>query len=103
MKRLLMTGLAVALSASAQTLVSVRILFGVRDTVSTRWDGSVQVQGGSVASIEPWRSEGSDSISGSAWQISTRPVRGRVAANLPVVANGIVVHLSSVAPTKLRV
>jgi len=102
--------LAIAASAGAQTPVSVRILFGTTDAESTRWDGSIQVQGGKLTSIEPWRFEGTDSISGDRWQISTHPIRrfvgataARGAAAPPVVANGIVVNLASVAATRLRV
>ena len=60
----LLSLLVLGASAGAQTPVSVRILFGTTDTEPTRWDGSVQVQGGSLVSIEPWRFEGSDAISG---------------------------------------
>jgi len=102
--------LVIGASASAQTPVSVRILVGTTDTEPTRWDGSVQVQGGSLVSIEPWRFEGSDAVSGGRWQVSTHPIRrfagaaaARGAAAPPVVANGIVVNLASVAAPRLRV
>ncbi len=95
--------LAFALIASpalAQAPASVRILLGVTDTVSTPWDGSVEVQGGAAPTLEPWRFEGADSISGTAWKVSTHQVKlfsqGRQVNGTPildVVANGVIVHL----------
>src|SRR5579872_7221109 len=100
---------ALAALASAQTAVSVRILLGATDTVSTTWDGKVDIQGGSLVSLEPWRFEGRDTISGNTFQISTHPLRrfGGAAARggptQPVVANGIIVDLSSIAATRLSI
>ena len=103
------TNLLISLSFSAATLaaqtpVCVRILLGINDSQSTRWDGSLQVRGGSVASLEPWRFEEADSISGSTWRASTHPVRlfggGRQVNGQPIgniVANGILVNLSTPA------
>jgi hypothetical protein len=85
----------------AQGLVSIRVLLGITDTESTTWDGSVQAGGASVASIEPWRFEGADKISGSSWKMSTHPIRlfNRGTQYTPagianVVANGAIVRLS---------
>ena len=87
---------ALVLAAHAQNLASVRILLGTTDTASTNWDGSVQAEGASVTSLEPWRFEGSDTISGASWKISTHPIRlFGAAANRQVVANGVIVHLSA--------
>ena len=44
--------------------VSVRILLGVGDTESVRWDGTIAAQGGKIASLAPWRFEGADAIVG---------------------------------------
>ncbi len=88
----------------AQTSVSVRILLGVTDTESAKWDGSVQAKGAVIKSLEPWRFEESDSISGSSWKASTHGVRlfgggnqvnGRPIRN--IVANGVVANLSGVS------
>ncbi|MGI8744340.1 MAG: hypothetical protein ACR2NN_17555 [Bryobacteraceae bacterium] len=86
----------------AQPAVSVRILLGAGDKASTQWDGSAEVQGGSIQSLEPWRFEGPDAISGSAWKASTHPIRlfseGRQVNGTPIrdiVANGVIVNLSN--------
>src|SRR5437588_6136561 len=96
----------IAAMAGAQTPISVRVLLGATDTQAVKWDGSVQAQDATVLSLEPWRFEGADSISGAQWQISTHPMRrfaGAAAANpAPVVANGIVINLSSAGQGRLR-
>lgn len=59
--------------------VSYRLLFGIADTSTTRWDGSVRVQGGTVRSIQGWRFADSDSTDNQrSWKLSTRApvVRG---------------------------
>src|ERR1700687_606034 len=56
------------------TQLSVRVLLGTTDTQSVKWDGSLQAEGASILSLEPWRFEGADSISGATWQVSTHPV-----------------------------
>ena len=90
--------LAIAVSAGAQTPVSVRILLGAEDTEPTKWDGRAEARGSRIVSIEPWRFDGTDAISGDSWQVSTHPMRRFGAApNPPVVANGIVVNLSAEA------
>ena len=93
-------GFIVALAANAQDRVSVRILLGVNDTASTVWDGSVAADGASVVALEPWRFEGSDSISGSSWRFSTHMIRlfGNNRPNRQIVANGVIAHLSTSRP-----
>jgi len=87
---------ALVAAAHAQNPVSVRVLLGASDKVSTNWDGSVQADGGTVMSLEPWRFEGADSIAGSGWKLSTHVIRlFGAGANRPVVANGVIVHLSA--------
>jgi hypothetical protein len=82
----------------AQERVSVRILLGVTDTESAVWDGSVQADGAAVESLEPWRFEGADVISGSSWKASTHQIRlfgGAAAPGRQVVANGVIAVLSA--------
>ena len=84
----------------AQNVVSVRILLGVGDTTSVRWDGTVETSGASIKSIDPWRFEGADGIVDHMWHVSTHTVRlfsGTVPTALPgsgIVANGIIVTAS---------
>lgn len=90
-------GLTLVLGLYAQSAVSVRVLVGSTDRTPTRWDGSVEAQGADVTSLEPWRFEGADVITGTAWKISTHAIRlfgAAPAGGRPVVANGIVVHLA---------
>ncbi|MDQ6705306.1 MAG: hypothetical protein M3Z85_04995 [Acidobacteriota bacterium] len=95
------TAVASIAAAHAQNSVSVRILLGTSDKEPSRWDGSLQAQGAKVDSLEPWRFEGTDAITGSAWRIGTHPVRlfggGSQVNGQPVrniVANGVVARLS---------
>ncbi|PYT19998.1 MAG: hypothetical protein DMG57_43575 [Acidobacteria bacterium] len=65
----------VCVSASAQNPVTVRMLFGVTATRTERWDGTIEARGGKINSIEPWRFDGADAISGSMWHLSTHAIR----------------------------
>ena len=95
----LAAGLVLAYAVHAQDRVSVRILLGVTDTASSVWDGSLTADGATVDSLEPWRFEGNDRITGSAWRISTHMIRLFGAQpNRPIVANGVVAHLSARQP-----
>jgi hypothetical protein len=89
-------------ATSAKAQVSFRVLFGVNDTESVRWDGTIAAQGARIASIEPWRFEGADAIAGVTWHINTHPVRlfnggtqvsSRGVSN--VVSNGLIVNLTA--------
>src|SRR5207249_3668946 len=91
---ILMLSLAVTIHAA----VSVRILLGLGNETEAPWDGSIQVRGGRILEIEPWRFEGDDAVlSNNAWKMRTHRIRlfGGAAAPAvrPVVANGLVVHL----------
>jgi hypothetical protein len=88
------------LPLGAQTAIGVRVIFGLTDRSEVKWDGSAEVRGGRIASVEPWRFEGADAINGNSWVASTHPVRlfgGRglfgLSTELPVVANGVVLYL----------
>jgi hypothetical protein len=98
--------IGIGLSAGAQTPVSIRVLLGATDRESASWDGGVRAQGASIASIEPWRFEGTDSLNGNRWRMSTHAVRrfggGNQAAGAPVVANGVVITLSGPDATELE-
>lgn len=84
----------------ARGAVGVRVLFGITDQAEVKWDGSVVARGGHIASLEPWRFEGTDALRGTSWTASTHAVRlfggrglvGNV-VQLPHVANGVVVYL----------
>jgi Protein of unknown function (DUF3604) len=90
-----------ALSAMGQNVTTVRVLLGVGGTSVARWDGTVQVRGGTVASLDPWRFEGSDGISGSTWHCSTHPVRlfSGTTPSSPggnnIVANGLLLTVAA--------
>ena len=81
----------------AQAAVGVRILLGLTDTASAKWDGSVTARGATISSIEPWRFEPEDKISGHDWKISTHEIRlfgGQIRPQTPFVANGVIVFLT---------
>lgn len=82
---------------SAQNKIGVRILLGLTDSETVRWDGSVTARGAKVTAVEPWRFERADSISGTSWKCVTRGPRlfgqaGQAAAKIRV-ANGVMVWL----------
>ncbi len=96
--------LTLCATAQQQSGAGVRILLGVTDQQTTKWDGSVTVRGAEVRAIEPWRFEPEDSISGTSWKIATHAARlfnngsqmGLVGPQ--IVPNGVIVRLSSAAP-----
>ena len=94
--RFVLLAAAFAVSANAEPPLSVRVLLGATDTESTSWDGGVRAQGASIASIEPWRFEGADALTGNRWRMSTHTARrfGAAYQQAPVVANGIVITLA---------
>src|SRR5436309_3302571 len=91
-------------TALAQTTMGpgVRILLGMTDEKPVQWDGSVTARGTQIQSIDGWRFERPDAISGTTWKASTRAPRLFInglqfdlrGAEVPVVPNGIVVRLS---------
>src|SRR5258708_36365905 len=88
--------LLIGVSGSAQAAVGVRILLGLTDTESTKWDGGATARAARITSIEPWRFEGKDAINGNQWTVSTHNIRlfgGQLATVTPVVANGVIVWL----------
>ncbi|HLJ18115.1 MAG TPA: hypothetical protein VKV15_26715 [Bryobacteraceae bacterium] len=88
---------ALAMCIECQAAVSVRVLLGLTDRESAKWDGSVTAHGTTVTSVEPWRFEEQDEITGDSWRCSTHEIRlfggGRLAPR-PVVANGVIVTLA---------
>ncbi len=89
-----------AFCLQAQAAIGVRIIFGLTDRGETKWDGSAAARAGHIASIEPWRFEGSDAVQGTSWTASTHEVRlfgGRglfgQTQQVPFVANGVVLYL----------
>ncbi|MBL8174501.1 MAG: hypothetical protein JNK48_07525 [Bryobacterales bacterium] len=99
--RLLLLPLILSALLPAQNKVGVRILLGLTDRQPTRWDGSVRASSARITSVEPWRFEAQDAISGSSWKCSTRGPRlfgqaGQAAAQIRV-ANGVMVWLDQEA------
>ena len=92
--------LLAAFCLQAQAAVGVRVIFGLADRGETKWDGSATARSGHIASIEPWRFEGTDAVQGTSWTASTHEVRlfgGRglfgQTVQVPHVANGVVLYL----------
>src|SRR5262249_5664721 len=62
--------------AAAEEETAFRMLFGMTDRESTKWDGALAVSPGAIARIEPWRFDEDDKIEESSaatarWKIST--------------------------------
>ena len=99
-----MIRLAVLLCSAAllaRAGVGVRILLGVGDTESKDWSGEVSAESARIASVEPWRLDGDDSLQpGNRWKMSTHNIRlfgAQLAVPHPVVANGVLVLLDGEA------
>src|ERR1041384_6307838 len=105
--------------------VGLRIPFGLTDDSNTKWDGTVSVSPGQVASISGWRFQQDDAVEGTTgWKASTRPLTVRrsnqaknqakkgaqqqkgkkkgkaaaaaAAANGPMADNGVILYLVGV-------
>jgi hypothetical protein len=61
--------------AQNSTSYGVRVLMGVGDGQSTRWDGSISATGPDIARLEPWRCQGDDAIRGRSWTMATHPIK----------------------------
>ncbi|MDE0100789.1 MAG: hypothetical protein OXN89_00270 [Bryobacterales bacterium] len=65
--------LALGTPLIAQDITSVRVRFGLLDTVETHWDGSASVTGGDLVRVYDWRPRPENSVEESgAWRFSTR-------------------------------
>ena len=84
------------LSFPCHAAVGVRVLLGMTDSVSEPWDGSVSVESAQLVSMEPWRFEPDDVLTGVAsWRASTHPMHYFLHdVTYPIVANGITFWLS---------
>ncbi len=81
-----------------EAAVGVRLIMGLTDRQQVRWDGSVTVDRGRVVSVEGWRFEAGDQISGNSWKMSTHPIRLFGAARKgtpPITANGVIVWVDA--------
>jgi hypothetical protein len=59
-------------AATDDSVISVRIRFGLKDTKPTSWDGSLSMTGGEVLNLRDWRPRADDQISGkNAWSLAT--------------------------------
>jgi hypothetical protein len=86
------------LALQLQAAVGVRLIMGLTDRQTARWDGSVTVDRGRITGIDGWRFEANDEISGNSWKMSTRSIRLFGAAKKgqpPVVANGVIVWVDA--------
>jgi hypothetical protein len=92
----------------AQTAMGpgVRVLLGMTDEKPVQWDGSVTARGVEIQSVDGWRFERPDAVSGTSWKASTRVPRlfinglqfDQKGAAVPVVPNGVVVRVSQANP-----
>ena len=95
MSRLIALILLAALSTAAHGATGVRVLLGLTDKASTKWDGGVSARGARIVSLEPWRFEGQDAITGNQWRSRLIPSGCSAPQRTPrpVVANGVIVWL----------
>jgi hypothetical protein len=86
-------------TAAPEAELSVRVLFGLTDTESTVWNGSLALSAGTLTNVEPWRFDNADKLEALAtpattarWTLSTHQPRvfGANAPRQPIVANGLI-------------
>jgi hypothetical protein len=85
-------------SAHAQSPAAFRVLFGVTDSNSTRWDATMKATQTGQYSLEPWRFDGRDEIDGELLNFSThaghfffQPPNAAVA-----LANGFIITAAAI-------
>jgi len=85
-------------TARAQTPAAFRVLFGVNDITTTRWDGSLKVMQAGQYSLEPWRFSSSDSVDGNLLHFSTHSGHFFGSQNNagPPLANGFILSAAAV-------
>src|SRR5450755_2761375 len=99
---------------SDDSVVSVRMRFGVTDTAPKSWDGSLTVTGGEALQIRDWHPRPGDRIDGNhGWSLSSRkginfvrrPWEEEATGGVVPYVNpvGIVVDLKAAAGTSIRV
>jgi hypothetical protein len=77
----------------AQGPASFRVLLGVTDSASTRWDGTITARQAGNFKAEGWRFEGVDNIDGSLFHLNTHPPRGALNQGTGgIVANGFIIN-----------
>src|SRR6202051_2655680 len=85
----------------AQAPASFRILFGVTDSASTRWDGTITAKQAGDFTTEGWRLEGVDNIDGGLFHFSTHPARlFNSATGGGFVANGFILNADAVTDSR---
>lgn len=80
--------------------VSVRVLFGLTDTIPAKWDGAVTLESGTVKAIQGWRFGPEDSTDYSqTWKAATRP-QGAGTDN--VLENGVLITADTTEEARWR-
>ncbi len=101
-RRLLYTRIsALSTPISFPPAQSFLVILGVGDKAGTNWDGSITATGATILSLQGWRFNNADSISGTtSWKTSTRTTPG----SGPVQETGVIVTISAAdAPVTLNV
>lgn len=77
---ILVSLLSAAAFATAADNVTMRVRFGMKDTVGQDWSGSVSATPGKVIEIRGWRWTPMDKAEGSEWTVKTRPIPAQSSA-----------------------
>jgi hypothetical protein len=104
----LLTAVVFGLGNNGYAQTAVRVLLGLTDKASNRWDGSVAVEGAEITRIDPWRYTPDDEIhSDHSFRLATHPVLidwDSWTDQQPLADNGIIVWLSGENPdTEIKV
>jgi hypothetical protein len=62
---------ALLLNTASGADVGVRVIFGLGDLETAKWDGSATARGAEIRLVEPWRFEDGDAIAGQSWRVAT--------------------------------
>lgn len=80
--------------------ITVRLIFGKKDTVPTNWDGSFNIVNGTLLSSQGWNFRATDKWTGpTSWIASTRIS----AVTLKTKTNGILITLKANSQTQIQV
>jgi Protein of unknown function (DUF3604) len=86
--------LALGITVHAQSTVSYRVLFGVSDTASTRWDGTFAGERVGKITAAEWKFVAGDNLDGQVFHFSTHPdirfIGSSGGGGAPVVPNGFI-------------
>src|SRR5260370_33606829 len=90
---------ALLLNTASGADVGVRVIFGLGDLETSKWDGSATARGAEIRLVEPWRFEDGDAIAGQSWRAWAHPIRllrgpDGDQPNPPILRNRVILRIT---------